>query len=334
MQITSILDIVDGRLINHPSISFIYSIKTNPRKVKEGDLFIIQKKEDIPLAIENGAFALITNENIDITDILDNEIAWIKVSSIKETIIKLIRYLLSNIKLYAFYCNDVTYDFFNILRKPTVHTNIKIIPKKLSKIFKILDDLEENDTIIFSDQKLLDSIYPVNFDFNTKEYKVNNLIEHSIFETTFSYQDRYFPKLKISSLYLREFLDVYTFLDFDADLNKLKKFHNLKSIFVDKQINHIDFGKSDKFLLAQDNEELILKEVKYLREKYKYAKILYITTKEIDHNKDIDYTFINSLGELKIYLKKTHFNAVYFIGVSYDELYDEISKQNNEPSLI
>lgn len=331
MQITSILDIIDGRLINHPSISFIYSIKTNPKKVKEGDLFIVQKQEDIPLAIEHGAFALVTDKDLDITD---NEIAWIKVESIDNTIVRLIRYLLSNIRLTAFYCNDITYELFNILRKPTVHTNIKIIPKKLSKFFKVLDDLEENDTLIFSDQKILNDIYPVNFDFNAKEYKVKNLIEHSIFETTFSYQDKYFSKLKISSLYLNEFLDVYTFLDFDADLNKLKKFHYLQPIFVDKLINHIDFGKSDKFLIAQDNEELVLQEVKYLENKYKYAKILYITTKEIDDNREIDYTFINSLEELKYFLKKVHFNAVYFIGVSYDELYEQVSKQNSEPSLI
>ena len=331
MQITSILDIIDGRLINHPSISFIYSIKTNPKKVKEGDLFIIQNDEDIPLAIENGAFVMITSKNIEITD---NEIAWIKVESIEETIIRLIRYLLSNIRLTAFYCNEVSYELFNILRKPTVHTNIKIIPKKLSKFFRILDDIEENDTIIFSDRKLLDAIYPVNFDFNTKEYKVNNLIEHSIFETTFSYEDKYFSKLKISSLYLKEFLDVYTFLGFDADLNKLKKFNYLKPIFIDKLINHIDFGKSDKFLIAQNNEDLIEKEVNYLETKYKYAKILYITTKDIDDNKNIDYTFIDSLNDLKTYLKKTHFNAVYFIGVSYNELHNQVSKQNNEPSLI
>ena len=45
MQISSIIDIVDGRLLNHPSISFIYSIKTNPRKVREGDLFIVKARE-------------------------------------------------------------------------------------------------------------------------------------------------------------------------------------------------------------------------------------------------------------------------------------------------
>lgn len=331
MQISSILDIIDGRLLNQPSISFIYSIKTNPKKVKEGDLFIVQNNEDIELAIANGAFALVVDKNIEV---IDNEIAWVKVDSLKETMIRLIRYLLSNLRLTAFYCNEVSYDLFNILRKQTVHTNIKLVPNNISKFFKIVDDLEENDTLICSNQKMLDDIYPVNFDFNTKEYEINNLIEHSIFETTFSYKEKYFSKLKISSLYITEFLDVFTFLGFDADLNKLKKFNNLKPIFVDKLINHVDFGRSDKFLIAQENEDLVLKEVKYLEKKYKYAKVLYITTKDIDDNRAIDYTFINSLEELKSYLKKVQFNAVYFIGITYDELFEQISKEQNTPSLI
>lgn len=331
MQITSILDIVDGRLLNHPSISFIYSIKTNPRKVKEGDLFIVKNDEDIQTAIENGAFAIIVSKEVSISD---NEIAWIIVESINDAIVKLVRYLLSNKRLNAFYCNNVSYDLFKILLKTTVHTNIKIVPKDLTKFFKLIDEIEENDTIISSDKNILDNIYPVNFNFNTKDYEIKNLIEHSIFETSFSFQERYFSKIKISSLYITEFLDVYSYLGFDADLNKLRKFHNLKPIFVDKLINHTDYGRSDKFLIAQDNDDLILKEVKYLEKKYNYAKVIYLTTNEIDDNRDIDYTFINSLSDLKEFLKKNTFNAVYFIGVSYDELYEQVSKEANEPVLL
>jgi ferrochelatase len=111
VQITSILDIVDGRLLNHPSISFIYSIKTNPKKVKEGDLFIVKDDEDIPKAIENGAFAIIVDKEVSISD---NEIAWIFVESMNDAIVKLVRYLLSNKRLNAFYCNNVSYDLFKI----------------------------------------------------------------------------------------------------------------------------------------------------------------------------------------------------------------------------
>ncbi len=331
MQITSILDIVDGKLLNSPSISFIYSIKTNPHKVKESDLFIVQNEEDINEAIQNGAFALIVDKDIEI---LDNEIAWIKVDNIEDTMKKLIRYLLSNKRLTAFYCNSASYTLFRILKRNNIHTNIKLIPTNLSKFFKMIDDLEENDTIICSQQNILDAIYPVNFNFNTKAYKIDNLIEHSIFETTFSYEERFFSKIKISSLYITEFLDVYSYLGFNSDLNRLKKFHNLKPIFVDKLINHTDFGKTDKFLIAQEDEQLVEKEVAYLNEKYKYAQILFLTTLEIDDNKNIDYTFINSLDELKSFLKKVKFNAVYFIGATYKEIYDEISKESIEPTLL
>jgi len=331
VQITSILDIVDGRLLNQPSISFIYSIKTNSNKVKEGDLFIVKDKKDIPQALENGAFALVVDEDIEITD---NEVAWIKVTSIKESITKFIRFQLSNKKLTAFYCNNISYDLFEILKKSNIHTNIKLIPKDLSKFFKIIDDIEDNDTIICNNQRMLEDIYPVNFDFNTKKYEIKNLIEHSIFETSFSYQDRYFPKIKISSLYIKEFLDVYSFLGFNADLNKLKKFNKLKPIFVDKLINYTDYGKTDKFLVAQEDKNLVDDEIAYLKNKYKYAKILYLTLEEVNENTHIEYTHIDSLDNLKLFLKKNQFNAVYFIGIDYDKLYEQVLKQNTEPTLI
>ena len=103
---------------------------------------------------------------------------------------------------------------------------------------------------------------------------------------------------------------------------------------ITKLINHTDFGKTDKFLIAQEDEQLVEKEVAYLNEKYKYAQILFLTTLEIDDNKNIDYTFINSLDELKSFLKKVKFNAVYFIGATYKEIYDEISKESLEPTLL
>ena len=52
MQISSLIDIIDGRLLNHPSISFIYSFKTDPSKVKEGDLFIAKNLDDIECAVK------------------------------------------------------------------------------------------------------------------------------------------------------------------------------------------------------------------------------------------------------------------------------------------
>lgn len=209
----------------------------------------------------------------------------------------------------------------------------------MSKFFRIIDELEENDTIICADKNILNDIYPVNFNFNTKNYEIKNLTEHSIFETSFSFQDKYFSKIKISSLYISEFLDVYSYLGFNSDLNKLKKFNNLKPIFVDKMINHTDFGKSDKFLIAQEDLNLVSKEIEYLEKKYSYAKILYLginksRIENYENNLNIDLIYIDSMNDLKKFLKRINFNALYFIGINHNNLFDQISKQNNEPSLL
>mgnify|MGYP000418435121 CR=1 FL=1 len=55
-------------------------------------MIVLKDKKDIPQALENGAFALVVDEDIEITD---NEVAWIKVASIKESITKFIRFQFS-----------------------------------------------------------------------------------------------------------------------------------------------------------------------------------------------------------------------------------------------
>jgi ferrochelatase len=200
VQISSILDIVDGKLLNSPSISFIYSIKTNAKKVKEGDLFIAKDSNNIELAIKNGAFAIVIEENFPI---IDNEIAWIKVENIENIIIKLIRYKLSIVNLKAYFCDKPTYQLLKIYSN-YFSKDIKLIPNKLENLFKNIDEIENENTIICSNSEILNKIYPQNKNFNelTTKLEIQNLIEHSLFETSFSYNDVYFSKLKISSLYL------------------------------------------------------------------------------------------------------------------------------------
>lgn len=332
MQISSILDIVDGKLLNSPSISFIYSIKTNVSKVKEGDLFIVKDQNDIKLAIKNGAFALIIEEN---HSIIDNEIAWIKVKNIDLTIIKLIRFKLSNKNLKAYFCQKATYDILKIYSN-NFEKDVKLIPNKLENFFKQLEHIENNDTIISSNKAILDKIYPnsSNFDNITLIENIDNLTEHSLFETSFSYKEKYFSRLKISSLYLDNFLKVYNFLNQNIDFTKLKSFHNLKALFLDKNFNPIEFGKSDKFIICQNNEDLYKNEILYLKEKYTYAKTLFISNFYIDILKKDEQIIINDLEELKLILKNTKFNAIYITGFNYKCVINYFLKSQKFPTLF
>ena len=111
MQITSVVDIVKGEILNSPSISFVYNIKTKVNKLQEGDLFISNNKDEIKEAIEKGVFGIIFDFDMDI---LDKEIAWIKVDNINSALIKLIRFKLSTSELKAYHCNEFTFDLLNV----------------------------------------------------------------------------------------------------------------------------------------------------------------------------------------------------------------------------
>ena len=332
MQISSILDIVDGSLLNSPSISFIYSIKTNALKVKEGDLFIAKNINEIDLAIRNGAFAIIFDTNVPI---IDNEIAWIKVKNIDISIIKLIRFKLAIKNIEAFYCNKIIYDLLKIY-STHFSKNIRLVPNKLENTFRFIDEIEDNDILISCNKNILDNIYPKNKDFDhiNKLNGIDNLIEHSLFETSFSYENVYFSRLKISSLYITDFLKVFNFFKQNLDLTKLKSFYNFKPLFLDRNLNLVEFGKSDKFIICQNNEDLYENEISYMKKQYKYAKNIFITSSYIDYLSKDEQILMTDIEQLKPILRKLKFNGIYILGFNYNEVYEYLIKSDNIQTLF
>ena len=332
MQISSILDIVDGSLLNSPSISFIYSIKTNALKVKEGDLFIAKNINEIDLAIRNGAFAIIFDTNVPI---IDNEIAWIKVKNIDISIIKLIRFKLAIKNIEAFYCNKIIYDLLKIYSTHFLK-NVRLVPNKLENTFRFIDEIEDNDILISCNKNILDNIYPKNKDFDhiNKLNGIDNLIEHSLFETSFSYENVYFSRLKISSLYITDFLKVFNFFKQNLDLTKLKSFYNFKPLFLDRNLNLVEFGKSDKFIICQNNEDLYENEISYMKKQYKYAKNIFITSSYIDYLSKDEQILMTDIEQLKPILRKLKFNGIYVLGFNYNEVYEYLIKSENIQTLF
>ena len=332
MQISSILDIVDGSLLNSPSISFIYSIKTNALKVKEGDLFIAKNINEIDLAIRNGAFAIIFDTNVPI---IDNEIAWIKVKNIDISIIKLVRFKLAIKNIEAFYCNKIIYDLLKIY-STHFSKNVRLVPNKLENTFRFIDEIEDNDILISCNKNILDNIYPKNKDFDhiNKLNEIDNLIEHSLFETSFSYENVYFSRLKISSLYITDFLKVFNFFKQNLDLTKLKSFYNFKPLFLDRNLNLVEFGKSDKFIICQNNEDLYENEISYMKKQYKYAKNIFITSSYVNYLSKDEQILMTDIEQLKPILRKLKFNGIYILGFNYNEVYEYLIKSENIQTLF
>ncbi|MDX4027640.1 peptidoglycan synthetase [Aliarcobacter skirrowii] len=334
MKISSIIDIVNGELLNQVAISSINSIKTDASKVKTADLFIAKDFHSIEIAIENGAYAIIFEDDFKA---IDSEVAFIKVDSLELAILKIFRFKLANKKVDAFLCNTISYELLKSLFGNMFNKKVFILPNSLEKIFKFIDIIDNDSIVISKNERVLNTIFSQFkiFEKDIDKLSIKNLTIHSLFELSFSYKSRYFSRVKIAALYIKSLINCLEFFkDIDLDLSKLSNFKNLKALFLDKNLKVIEFGKSDTFLISQDDISLVEYEIKFIKEYYKYAKTIYITNKKLDFLDEKDQIIIKSIDELKSVLNKNIFNCAYIVGFKNSDVFDYFSKLKNIPSLF
>ncbi|OQA75372.1 MAG: hypothetical protein BWY33_00882 [Candidatus Dependentiae bacterium ADurb.Bin246] len=332
MKISSIVDIVDGELLNSPSISFINNISSDANKVKTSDMFIAKNIEDLKIALQNGAYAVIFEKDFEV---IDNEIAFIKVKNLELALLKIVRYKLSTLKIKSYFCTDETFDMLKLYQNN--HTKpIFLISKNIEKAFKFIDDIKDGDILISKNKKLLESIYPDSKEFEKKldENSIKNLIKHSLFELSFSYKDIYFSKLRLSKIYLNSFLNIYDFFKGNIDISKLKLYSNFKAIFIDKDFQPIESGKSDSFIICQTNKNLIPIEITYLKNEFKYAKTIFVSKYKISFLDEKEQIIINNIEDLKNILKNLKFNCVYLIGFTNQESFEFLQNSQKLQALF
>lgn len=332
MKISSLIDIVDGELLNSPSISFINNISSDANKVKTSDMFIAKNIEDLKIALQNGAYAVIFEKDFEV---IDNEIAFIKVKNLELALLKIVRYKLSTLKIKSYFCTDETFDMLKLYQNN--HTKpIFLISKNIEKAFKFIDDIKDGDILISKNKKLLESIYPDSKEFEKKldENSIKNLIKHSLFELSFSYKDIYFSKLRLSKIYLNSFLNIYDFFKGNIDISKLKLYSNFKAIFIDKDFQPIESGKSDSFIICQTNKNLIPIEIAYLKNEFKYAKTIFVSKYKISFLDEKEQIIINNIEDLKNILKNLKFNCVYLIGFTNQESFEFLQNSQKLQALF
>lgn len=296
MKISSIIDIVAGTLQNSPAISFITQSHTNLSKINDGDMFISSSFDDIQIAISKGAFAIIYDIDIDIST-LDNEIAWIKVNNLDKAIIRLLRFNLSLLNLKSYLCDEICFEFLYISK--SYKKELIFLTSDTKSNFELLNNISNNSIPISTNHKFIYDILPTTLELNIQEFDIKNLVVHSLFETSFSYKEQYFYKLKLPLIYIEFFLTIIDFLDIQTyDTSKLNNFSFFKPIFIDKHTQIVDFGKSNRFIIVNNNTNIANIELKFINQIYKYGKI-----KIIDNIIDDELLFKT--------IEENNYNALY-----------------------
>ncbi|MGB3750637.1 MAG: hypothetical protein WA945_03660 [Arcobacteraceae bacterium] len=318
MQISALTDIVEGKLLNTPSISFITQIHTNIKKVNEGDAFFANNRADIQTAISQGAFAIILDFEYYI---IDNEIAWIQVDNFTKAITNVLRYKLLENKMQFIKTNKIFFKLLDIFKTKEL-SNVILLKNNLSDDFEELHNLQSNALIFGTEIEFLHAISGDVMILKNTTFEIKNLTSHSLFETSFSYQDKFFDKIKLPTVYINDLLQQLELFEYNLDLKKLNNFNLFKPIFVNKSREIVPYGQTNRFILANLDNDIAEIEIKYLGEHYGYGAIQVLDTLNLSD----DETFQN--------IKKLNFNALYCKNISIDKINTILEKNITITPLI
>jgi|GEM_PF-619684 len=331
MNISSLVDLIDGDLKNPPSISFVYNIQTDVERLKNGDLFISNNETNIKKAVEKGAFGIVYQS--DLINITDKEIAWIKVKDIEEVIIKISRYVLSNLELNIFYVDEVVLDIIDLC---IGHGGYVYINDDISTELSKIQAIEPNQLVLSTDKILLQKIYPSYKNFPIKNYNLSNITIHSIFETTFSYNGILYSRAKIPFFYIDLFLSIVEYLKIENPINDIsgfKKWNLLSPIFINKSFKQIDFGRSDKFIISTKSINRAITALSHIQKNFKYGKVHILLDKS--YSKLIKNAFFyEDAEELEFFIKTLSYNLLYIVGTSSEDIISILQKTQQDPTLF
>jgi ferrochelatase len=318
MKISALTDIVGGKLLNAPAISFVTQVHVDINKINEGDAFITNKQEHIDIALANGVFAIILNFKPKITN---SEIAWIQVDNLNKAKTDILRYKLLEKDIQFFYIDIIYKKMLKLFITKELSSDILILSENSKQDFEALSYCTKK--IVFgTNKKFLESITPIIKKLRKKSYSIKNFINHSLFEISFSYGGIFYDTIKLPKLYLDHFIQVMKFYDLSIDLNKLKNFELFKPLYINRGLQIVPFGQTNRFILANSNQYIYNYEIKFLKKLYSYAII-----------KIID---ISKYSDEKIYdeIKKLDFNALYCKGKDIKEINQILEQNNNVDKLF
>ncbi len=273
MRLENILALSKGSLMGEPVVSIFESVVFDPSKVKRGSFFIAYHPEEIPEALQNGAYGVMFDKP---TQISDSEIAWIKVDDIDIALKKLLRFYLLEKELQVYACDPITLHLATMISTPSHFCTIE---GSMRDIWVSLCPLEKKSIVLFS-QTLTDAeIFIEHSQLIRAQEKTITIIEQTLFETSFIHNDTFYERQMLSPFfipYLEHLLFFYTFLRIPFQIKGFSKMGHFIPVFTNSRLESKEFGSSDRVVIFEPLLELIDEQIDFLDSQATWAKIIYL----------------------------------------------------------
>jgi len=271
MTFESLCKIVDATSLNDSSVNAYEKIETKPHLIKRGDLFVGSDQEAIKQAIENGAYGILHEGD---AIMIDEEVAWMKVLSIDEALIKLLRFSLLKSDLHFFYFPHIEYD---ILRQILQKEHVIFLKSNVKENFHKILKGKNSSFFICDDQAFLSSIYPEFTTYHDTRQSLIKLTHQTLFLSSFTYNEIHYEDIKLPALFLDSLNRVLHFAqesNLHFDIEKLAFIETFQPLFISNQRTIRPFGDSEHVFIVINDEKQLAPTLKYIQEMATWANIL------------------------------------------------------------
>ena len=319
MRLENLLALTHGKLISKPFVSNFENIIFDAKDVKRGDLFVAFDESSIQDAIFNGAYGILFDKPTQITD---SEIAWIKVQEIQTAIKRLLRFKLIEKEVQVYECNEI---ILKLALQVVTEPNFIAISGDTDLSCQTLWNIEPKSTLLFSPEISSSDIYADSKTLPKTAVMPIEIMEQTLFETSFIYDDIFYERQLISPFfipYLEELLHLFRTLKINFRLRKFTPIEHFEAVFTNKKFEVKEFGTSDKVLIFEKNASLVASEIEYLQKSASWANVIYIVpsldAKELKENKNT-FTYKHE-REIRSILQEKSFHFALIAGVDKEIL--------------
>ena len=276
MRIDTIIELLDGELRNRGFISEIIGFADKLNQVTREFLFISNDENEIKEAIQNGAYAILSSENVKI---IDNEIAWIRVENIEESLLKLLKYKLLNKTLFV--TDKITFSIIKSFNKD----------KKIAFLDEMKVKYLNGDYIYLASNETIKKLSATKIELENRV--MVELVDATLLVSQIKFKNQYYS-IRFPAVYKDELEKALYFLE-QQNLEYLIKDIELERFyaqFINSRFEKVKFGKTDKvviFGLKTDN--YLMRELNFIFEMGKYGKVRFFDKNNIEQFYTENYNF-------------------------------------------
>lgn len=293
----TLLNAIQGEVVFLTTITQFSGICFDIKRIKRGDLFISYDNHNFELAIQRGAYGILTS-NLPFSYHHDHETAIILSTVLEKDIQAICTLFLLEDHRSCYTLSPTACEYIHML-----------LPYRL---YFLLTSYEQVPSFLESSRSC--AITPLSLGTPPSLISLP-LIPLTLFESKTSYASNIsLPECFYDDLLLA--LGVCHELGYEPDLLSLTYPHTFFPQFIDNFFTPLPFGGSEKALIFSQTHDPILHQLlyDYIRSKASWSKILFLSSHNVNHFKQY-----HSYDELTSLLSKERYNFALICDTSLDK---------------